>query len=392
MKKVLALIIAVLALGNITAFAFNDVTEDLWYYNAVSKLEELDYISGDNVGNFNPNSEITRQEFSTILLRQQANEEDKAGIYENSLLLSEANNLVDSLRYTVESWNEPMTRYETADILARYVQSFKIEIPEVNDITAVASNIADYTDIPENIKDSVDFCFMTGLMVGSSNGKFNGDNTLTRAEAAVVIYRIIDNETVVKTDFKNFTQLLSEYTTYTTKDANRNFNVNKAAESINGTIVNPGEQFSYYKTIGNPGKEAGYKQSTVISGGKYVKGYGGGVCQDATTLFNAVLKANLQIDERKAHGLKATYVDPGYDATFASGSIDFKFTNNYNTPIMIEAKYDSDTRALTMKIYGGEVVEIPEVKLYTKGKGNTWTLYREVNGEVNYTTNSYYRN
>lgn len=95
----------------------------------------------------------------------------------------------------------------------------------------------------------------------------------------------------------------------------------------------PGETFSYNQVVGQRTKAAGFKEAPAYLNGKVVQEYGGGICQVSSTLYNAVLYANLEITERTNHGFKPSYVKPGLDATVSWGGPDFKFTNNRNYPI-----------------------------------------------------------
>ena len=137
---------------------------------------------------------------------------------------------------------------------------------------------------------------------------------------------------------KLFKQTLAKYTTiYDAGNSNRAHNIALAASTINGTILLPGESFSYNGTLGNTTKEKGYKEGGAYVGGKVVQAYGGGICQVSTTLYNAVLYANLEIVERHNHSYAVNYVPAGRDATVAYGGKDFKFKNNRSYPVKIVA-------------------------------------------------------
>lgn len=137
---------------------------------------------------------------------------------------------------------------------------------------------------------------------------------------------------------KLFKQTLSKYTTiYDAGNTNRASNIALAAKTINGTILLPGETFSYNGTLGNTTKEKGYKEGGAYVGGKVVQAYGGGICQVSTTLYNAALYANLEIVERYNHSYSVSYVPAGRDATVSYGGKDFKFKNTRKYPIKIVA-------------------------------------------------------
>lgn len=132
-----------------------------------------------------------------------------------------------------------------------------------------------------------------------------------------------------------FPNKLSEYSTKYVANANRTTNLIIAANKINGTVVMPGETFSYNKVVGERTIEAGYKDAAIYVDGKTVDGLAGGICQVSTTLYEAALYANLEIVERRNHQFVPTYIGPGLDATVVYGLTDFKFKNNRNYPIKI---------------------------------------------------------
>ena len=137
---------------------------------------------------------------------------------------------------------------------------------------------------------------------------------------------------------KIFKQTLAKYTTiYDAGNKSRATNIAIAARTINGTIILPGETFSYNKILGNTTKEKGYQLGTAYVAGKVVPAYGGGICQVSTTLYNTVLYANLEIVERYNHSYTVSYVPAGRDATVSYGGKDFKFKNTRTYPIKIVA-------------------------------------------------------
>lgn len=137
---------------------------------------------------------------------------------------------------------------------------------------------------------------------------------------------------------KLFKQTLAKYTTiYDAGNTNRAHNIALAAKTINGIILLPGETFSYNGVLGNTNKEKGYKVGTAYVGGKVVESYGGGICQVSSTLYNAVLYANLEIVERHNHSYAVNYVPAGRDATVAYGGKNFRFKNTRSYPIKIVA-------------------------------------------------------
>ena len=132
--------------------------------------------------------------------------------------------------------------------------------------------------------------------------------------------------------------------------ANRHSNVALAASRINGTLLRPGEVFSYNKTVGPRSLECGFKTAPEIVRGVLKPGVGGGVCQVSTTLFNSVLLSNLKIVDRSHHAFPVHYVPQGLDATVVDGDIDFKFMNSTDAPVYIYGR--GHNGSLTFRIYG----------------------------------------
>lgn len=133
-----------------------------------------------------------------------------------------------------------------------------------------------------------------------------------------------------------FPDLLSSFSTnYSASAVGRTTNLRLAASKINGTVVMPGEVFSYNKVVGARTIAAGYKEAPIYVQGKVVDGLGGGICQITSTLYNAVVYANLEVVERTNHQFVPSYVTASRDATVVYGSLDFKFKNNRNYPIKI---------------------------------------------------------
>lgn len=135
-----------------------------------------------------------------------------------------------------------------------------------------------------------------------------------------------------------FRDVLGAYETRHTSDRDRTTNLELACKALNGLILNPGEEFSYNKALGERTAARGYKKAPAYSGLELVDTYGGGVCQGSSTLYYCALLADLTITERTNHGFVPTYTDYGMDATVSWGGPDFRFLNSTNYPIRIEAE------------------------------------------------------
>lgn len=166
-----------------------------------------------------------------------------------------------------------------------------------------------------------------------------------------------------------FPDLLATYsTTYSTGNSNRCTNISLAARSVNGYVLMPGETFSYNNTVGQRTAARGYKEAGVYLNGEVTTGLGGGICQVSSTLYNAILLANLEIVERSNHTFKPTYVPAGQDATVSWGSPDFKFKNNRNYPIRITAT--AGNGSVSFNVYGLKTSDDYEVKIISSEVGS----------------------
>lgn len=138
-------------------------------------------------------------------------------------------------------------------------------------------------------------------------------------------------------------EMIAAFSTSSKSSENRDYNMALAASKISGMILEPGDKFDWFEIIGNANKSNGYKEATVINGGKYVKGYGGGVCQVSTTIYNLIYQLDITPDELHHHSLKSSYVPSGMDATVAYKTKNFVFTNTLDYSIMIELTTDGGT-------------------------------------------------
>ena len=174
--------------------------------------------------------------------------------------------------------------------------------------------------------------------------KLNSNETAT-----IPVKTVMPSVTAESLKSKLFNTTLSSYsTTYSTKAANRASNIALAASKINGKVLKPGETFSYNGTIGDTTIANGYKVAPVFENGKTSEGVGGGICQVSSTLYSAVLYADLKVVERRNHSLTVAYVPKGQDATVSYGSIDFKFSNNTGYPIKISAATGGGTVTVSL--------------------------------------------
>lgn len=148
-----------------------------------------------------------------------------------------------------------------------------------------------------------------------------------------------------------FRDVLGSCETKHNDDENRNTNLRLVCAFLNDTVIQPGEEFSYNKAVGERTEERGFKPATVFSGNRKSKDFGGGVCQGSTTLYNCLLKADMEILERHGHGALVTYVPLGLDAAVNwSTETDLRFRNNSHFPVKIQAEVSDGY--MKMKLLG----------------------------------------
>ncbi len=170
---------------------------------------------------------------------------------------------------------------------------------------------------------------------------------------------------------------------------NRTRNLELASEAIDGVVIYPGEIFDFNRIVGPRTSSKGYLPAPVFTGTTgHEDGIGGGICQVSSTIFNAVLYANLDIVERHQHSQKVYYVPFGRDAAMSGTVCNFRWKNNSDHAIKVRMNVSGGV--ITCTLYTVEHVSPADVSLSVSRSGNTYTLRRYVNGRCNYTTSSTY--
>mgnify|MGYP000582948783 FL=1 len=186
-----------------------------------------------------------------------------------------------------------------------------------------------------------------------------------------------------------FSNVYSTYYSYYVNNKDRTTNLKIASKKINGTIIQPGETFDFNKVVGSRTSSKGYKKAHVFTGGDGVAmGLAGGICQVASTTFNAALLANVQIVERHQHSQRVSYVPLGRDAAISGNVQNFKWKNN--TKYAIKVGMTVKGGKITCTFYTCQKVKPKKVNLNVTQKGKNFTLKRSVKGKVNYTCRSKY--
>ena len=226
---------------------------------------------------------------------------------------------------------------KSAESLNCDAQSNGLKLNEDNSFTITGGR----NGVDINVSESVEkvITYMEDEWTGGQGG--------VELKANVTKYRDGRDQLSLVTDL-----LGSGRTAYATGNRSHDVNVEIAVRHIDGTVLYPGEEFSAEKVIGPTTAENGFLPGDTYEGTKVVKTYGGGVCQTSTTLYNAVIRAELEVTERHNHSYLVSYVDPGFDAAISEGSLDFRFKNNTDAPIYIQGI--TKDGYLTFNIYGHE--------------------------------------
>ena len=212
--------------------------------------------------------------------------------------------------------------------------------------------------VPENVGYSVDAQATSDAvkaLIDSRTYEGTVGVVAEKTEPALTVAQINDNF-----------GLVSSFKTETTNNSNRNANIALACEKINGTILQPGEEFSFNGVVGQRTTANGFKEATVIQGGQYEQGLGGGICQVSSTLYNAVVMADLEVTERNNHAWPSSYVDYGLDATVDYGVLDFKFKNNTDYQVIVLAWWDSSDSTCHCEIYGKKLPDGQYIKFISE--------------------------
>lgn len=179
----------------------------------------------------------------------------------------------------------------------------------------------------------------------SNNWEHKGIETIT-------LVTTVDEPNITKEQLQQVKDVLGTFSTTFKANNNRGKNVANATSRINGTLLMPGEVMSASDSMGSRNAANGYLEAGSYLNGETVESYGGGVCQVSTTLYNAVILAELEITERSSHSMIVDYVKPSMDAAISEGVLDLKIKNNTEAPIYIEGYTNGGT--LTFTIYGKE--------------------------------------
>jgi len=251
------------------------------------------------------------------------------------------------------------SNFENIQVGVVVTQPDAIDIDAIHNEVYKAAVDASYTKDPFEIHESqtgVDFA----ITVDEAKALLEED----KEQYEINLRTLYPTITTDQIGTEAFPDLLSTCTTsYIASKVGRTTNLKIASSKINGYVLMPGDTFSYNQVVGKRTAEAGFQLAGVYSGGKEVEGLGGGICQISSTLYNIVVKSNLEIVQRENHVFLPGYLPAGQDATVVWGAIDFKFKNTRDYPVKIVSSVGGGY--VTMKMYGMKVENEPEISFET---------------------------
>ena len=220
-------------------------------------------------------------------------------------------------------------------------------IEEVNQdpVNASITIVGDKVQV-EDEKDGmcIDIDTLDSKIKDSLNGEIDSNNEVS-------VEPELTKAKITSEDLSKVKDIMGSFSTsYGTSAPGRSHNIEISTQAINGTIVMPGETFSFNEVVGPRTEATGYQEAGTYVGNKVEPGIGGGICQVSTTLYRAVMRANIRSTERTNHSMAVGYALPGLDATVSYGYLDYKFTNTYDFPIYIQG-YTAG-KVVTYNIYG----------------------------------------
>lgn len=291
--------------------------------------------------NIEPNIKIDKAQLTKNLDEISANLPDK--VTESSYYIEDSNLIITSGKEgnvvdtdaTISAIKEALSNFSATEkpieIIVKSQPPQEINIEKIHEEIYKEPVDAYYTKEPFTVypsENGVDF----DMSIDEAKSMVNSEKS---EEYTIPLNITTPNVTTNMIGTEAFPDQLSSYSTRYSGSANRTTNLILAAKKINGTVIMPGETFSYNKVVGARTIAAGYKEAPIYVNGKVEDGLGGGICQITTTLYNAVVYANLEIVQRSNHQFVPSYAPASRDATVVYGAIDFQFKNNRTYPIKI---------------------------------------------------------
>lgn len=194
----------------------------------------------------------------------------------------------------------------------------------------------------------------TGYVIDSENA---ANQVVSMIDAATYVGVVdvqaqVTEPTITTEDLQAQYGMITESYSETTWNDSRNHNINITCQKIDGLILEPGETFSFNEEVGERTAANGYQMAGVINAGVLEQGYGGGICQVSSMIYQCAVKSLLEITQRWPHQWPSSYAEAGTDAAVDWGVQDLQITNNTEYPVVIRAFFDNDNRIVTVQFYG----------------------------------------
>lgn len=282
----------------------------------------------------------------------------------------DVNATIDAIKYAISDFS---SKSKTINIVVKTKQPDPIDIQKIYDEVRKDPVDAYYTKEPFAVFPSENG-FDFDISIDEAENIISSEQ---KDEYIIPLKILYPNVTTNMIGTEAFPDMLSTFSTnYAASNRNRTTNLILAANKINGTVIMPGETFSYNKVVGERTIAAGYKEAPIYVQGKVVDGLGGGICQITTTLYNAVVLANLEVTQRTNHQFVPSYAPASRDATVVYGAIDFQFKNNRQYPIKLSSSVSGGVA--TFQIFGQKQEDDYEVQIsnYETGRSAT-AIYSE---------------
>lgn len=380
----------------------------LLYYHSYQKLEEMKAVV--DVQGFYPGITIDSQDVGgrtyeevreEILADQQAEAEarvitvsyegqtytlaaqssyDTEQVIVNAYNYGKEGELQDRYKQVVALQSQPLDFATTCTVTVDGVDAFVQQIAAAIDVAAQDAAVSSFDAATKS------FVFtdeVNGRSVDIAQLRSQIDAMIESGDYSAILTPLVNDipATVTRAQLEQENQLLASFTTTTTSSTSRNTNIRLCAEAFNGYVVAPGEEFSINTVTGPRTTDKGYKNAGSIQNGILIDEPGGGVCQVSTTLFNAVVRAGMEITERWGHSWPSDYVKIGMDAAIDYPAKDFKFKNTSDAPIYLVTHFED--RKLTVEVYGkpaldeGVTIDLRSTTDSTIARGEDKMVYDE---------------
>ncbi len=267
-----------------------------------------------------------------------------------------------------------------ATVVDKSIEAVALKVAKDNDVDAENAHVSKFTPYSENRFEYKDG--KTGFKTDKKNLADSIKKFINSGEETGVISAKVDviKPEITKEMVKKNIVPLSYYTTTSVNTENATLNMGTALEACNGSVIEPGETWSFNECTGDSNLESnGYLPAGVISDGSMTQGIGGGLCQASSTIYNTAVFANMEIVERHMHYWASVYVPAGFDATIDYPGLDLKLKNITDYQMFMECSIDG--RKLSCTIYGYQDPSYDDIATYSENYN--------INSGESYDTRSY---